>query len=345
MPARPAVRVLAILTALTATLFSPMAVQASPVTAAAAGKSSVSIMTFNVCGHAAGCRGWGKREAAIVQRIVRSKADVVNVQEVWGVLDRLEQRLTGHGYVLAATSGNEGVFAKSSKLAPVVTTQDVTTCRYGRIFTDPSVNTQEWDTSGPHVDDSGVTWFPDRRRGLWYRMGETCTTEAVTTAKAGQISMGGRASAAWALLQVKKTKKTYLFVSAHLTTGKDKVAGKRRTETSRLLAATKQVAEGHRRVFAGDFNSSIQRGKDTVGRTFTADGFADSYTKAKSRAGAKYNSASGWGTKPHVGGSHIDRVFLPRGATATKWALDARARRVGTIASDHSSVRVSVVLP
>lgn len=348
MPSAGRVRFLpALIAALTLTLLTPMTAQAAPVTAQGA-KSSVSVLTFNVCGHAAGCRGWGQRETAIVQRIVASKADVVNVQEVWGVLDLLEQRLAPHGYVLAASSGNEGLFAKSSKVAPIATSATVTTCRRGKTYAGPEIDTSEWFESRSHVDENGVEWQRSSPYGSWYHSGDICTDQIVTTTKSGQILLGGRAAAAWAMLRVKKTGKTYVFVSTHLTTGKDSVAGKRSGETTRLLAASARVAEGRPRVFAGDFNSSIQRGKDTVGKRFTAQGFRDSYTRATSRRGAKYNSATGWGTKPRVGGSHIDRVFVPRGATATRWAMDVKIRgkkTVRPVPSDHSPIRVSIVLP
>lgn len=337
--------VLALLVSSALMLVSPAA-HGSPASMQAKATSAVSVLTFNVCGHAQGCGSWGKREAAIVKRIVGSKADVVNVQEVWGVFGRLEQRLAPHGYVAVASSGNEGMFAKASKLSPVETSKVVTSCTYGRIY--PVVDTTAWSTAEPHTDENGVVWTYSTRRGEWSRMGETCVDEIVVTTKNGQVSMGGRASAAWAMLRVKKTDKTYLFVSAHLTTGKDKVARKRAGETSRLLAGTVAAAEGRPRIFAGDFNSSIQRGKDTVGKRLRSAGFSDAYTKAASRKATKYNTATGYGKKPRVGGSHIDRVFLPRGATATRWAMDVKVRgkkSVRPIPSDHSPVRVSIVLP
>ncbi|MET0930009.1 MAG: endonuclease/exonuclease/phosphatase family protein [Aeromicrobium sp.] len=342
---RPALLVLTLLASLTLTLLSPTAAQAAR---SGKGKSSVSVLTFNVCGHAQGCGGWDKREDAIVKRIVASKADVVAVQEVWGVFWRLEQRLATHGYVAVASSGNEGMFAKSSKLSAVTVPTPVTTCTRGRIDLGPEVDTTQWDPTRPHRDESGVTWYHDEQTGGWFRTGRICTDSVVQTPKNGQIGLGGRASSAWAMLRVKRTDKTYLFASVHLTTGKDKVAGKRATETSRLLAATAAVAEGRPRVFAGDFNSSIQRGKDTVGRRLRAKGFSDAYTEARSHKGTRYNSATGYGRKPRVGGSHIDRVFVPRGVSASTWAMDVKMRRgrsVRPIPSDHSPVRVSITLP
>ncbi|MET0449733.1 MAG: endonuclease/exonuclease/phosphatase family protein, partial [Aeromicrobium sp.] len=323
--ARRALLALALLTSSTLTLMTPAA-QAAPVSAQA-GRSSVSVLTFNVCGHAKGCGSFSKREGAVVKRILASKADVVNVQEGWGVLDRIGQRLAPHGYLFVASSGNEGIFAKASKISAVTTSETVTSCRRDRIYAGPETDTTGWEPPS-HTDESGVRWRTDEN-SAWYRKGDVCTDQVVVTPKNGQVSLGpsGRAGATWAMLRVKRTNKTYLFVSAHLTTGKDKVARKRSGETVRLLAAIAKVAEGRPQVFAGDFNSSIQRGKDTVGKRFKARGFADSYTKARKRTATKYNSATGWGKKPRVGGSHIDRVFLPRGATASRWALDVKTRR------------------
>jgi endonuclease/exonuclease/phosphatase family metal-dependent hydrolase len=307
------------------------------------------VLTFNVCGHAQGCGSWSRREAAVVKRIAASRADVVTVQEVWGVLDRLEQRLAPHGYVMVASSGNEGMFAKASKISPVTSTTIVPDCTTDRLFPGPGIDTAEW-VRPSHADENGVVWTYSRRTG-WYRDVTICVDQAVETAKNGQMSLGsrsGQAGAAWAMLRVKRTNKAYLFVSAHLTTGKDKVSRKRSAETIRLLAATAVASEGRPRVFSGDFNSSIQRGRDTVGARMRRAGFSDAYVKSGSRAGAKYNSATGHGKRPRVGGSHIDRVFVPRGATVTRWALDVRVRggkSVRPIPSDHSPVRVSLALP
>lgn len=314
----------------------------------AARPSSVSVLTFNVCGHAAGCGSWAKRENAVVQRIVGAKADVVTVQEVWGVLGRLEQRLAPHGYVKVADSGNEGMFAKTSKLTAVTAPATVTTCTRGTIYPDPSVGSNLWEQPGPHIDENQITWY--LRDGIWSRNGRVCTDSIVQQPVVGQIAISpnGRAGAAWAMLQVNRTKKTYLFVSAHLSTGKNSVAGKRSKEASRLLAVTAAAAAGRPRVVGGDFNSSIQRGKDTVGKRFGAAGFTDSYTRSSRRAGAKYNTATGYGKKPKIGGSHIDRVFIPRGATASRWEAVVKVRggkSAKPIPSDHSAVRVSLTLP
>ena len=337
---RPALLALALITCLTFSLLSPTPAQA-------ARASKVSVLTFNVCGHAQGCGSWAKREDSVVRRIVGAKADVVAVQETWGVLWRLEQRLAPYGYAKVADSGNEGMFAKTSRLAPVTAATTVTACDDQTVHPDPSVDTSQWDTTRPHRDDAGVTWFLDD--GVWSRTAWVCRDSIVQAPQAGQtvIAPGGRAGAAWAKLRVRKTGKAYLFVSAHLSTGKNSVARKRSKETAQLLAVTAAAAGGRARVFAGDFNSSIQRGKDTVGARFTKAGFKDAYTTTKARKGAGYNTATGYGRKPAMGGSHIDRVMLPRGAVATRWEAVVKVRggkAVTPVPSDHSPVRVSVVL-
>lgn len=134
---------LALLTVLTLTMLSPA--KAAKAANGTKGKSSISILTFNVCGHAAGCGSWQKRETAVINRIVASKADVVNVQEGWGVLAGLELRLAGHGYIAVASSGNEGMFAKASTMSPVETTETVTSCTKGPIYLGPEVDTSEWN--------------------------------------------------------------------------------------------------------------------------------------------------------------------------------------------------------
>lgn len=339
-PVRPP-PVTALLAALVLALLPPSSAQA------ARRASKLVVATYNVCGHAQGCGSWTKREDAVVARIVRMKADVVAVQETWGILGRLERRLAPYGYAKVADSGNEGVFARTSSLAPVTRAVTETDCTWEQIRIDPSVDIHDWDTSRPHTDTSGTTWYWDGR--TWVRDGEVCRASVVQTPVTGRTTIAprGRAGAAWAMLRVASTVRTYLFVSAHLSTGKNKVAGKRAKETRRLLEVTTADAAGRPRIFAGDFNSSIQRGKDTVGARLAKAGFVDAFTTTKNRKGAKYNTATGYGSKPAKGGSHIDRVMLPAGATATRWQAVVAVRggkSVRPIASDHSPVRVSVVL-
>lgn len=336
---RPALLVLALLSCLAFSLVSPAPAQA-------ARASKVSVLTFNVCGHAQGCGSWAKREDAVVARIVGGQADVVTVQETWGVLGRLEQRLAPYGYAKVADSGNEGMFAKTSRLAPVTVPTTVRTCDDETVYPDPAV-ARLWVPERFHKDEAGVTWYFND--GVWSRDAWVCRDGIVQAPQVGQavIAPGGRAGAAWAMLRVKKTGRTYLFVSAHLSTGKNTVARTRSKEAAQLLAVTAAAAGGRPRVFAGDFNSSIQRGKDTVGARFAKAGFRDAFTTTKTRKGAGYNTATGYGKKPAKGGSHIDRVMLPRGAAATRWEVVVKVRRgkaVKPVPSDHAPVRVSVVL-
>lgn len=339
-PARPLL-VTALFASLVLALLSPSSAQA------ARRASTLVVATYNVCGHAQGCGSWTQREDAVVSRIVGMKADVVAVQETWGVLGRLERRLAPYGYAKVADSGNEGMFARTSRLAPVTVPVTETDCDWQQIRIDPSVDTRDWDTSRPHADSSGTTWYWDG--STWVRDGEVCRDEVVATPVTGRTTIAprGRAGAAWAMLRVRSSGRTYLFVSAHLSTGKDKAAGKRSQEARRLLQVTAAAAGGRPRIVAGDFNSSIQRGKDTVGARFTTAGFTDAFTATKNRRGAGYNTATGYGKKPAKGGSHIDRVMLPSGAIATRWQAVVAVRggrSVRPIASDHSPVRVSVVL-
>lgn len=337
---RPALLMLILLASLAFSLLSPTPAQA-------ARTSKVSVLTFNVCGHAQGCGSWAKREDAVVKRIVGAKADVVAVQETWGVLGRLEQRLAAYGYAKVADSGNEGMFAKTSRLSPVTAPTTVTTCDRETVYPDPAVASL-WEPSRSHRDEAGITWYLND--GVWSREARVCRDSVVQAPQVGQtvIAPGGRAGAAWAMLRVTKTGRTYLFVSAHLSTGKNSVARKRSKEAKQLLEVTAAAAGRRPRVFAGDFNSSIQRGKDTVGARFVKAGFKDSYTTTRIRKGAGYNTATGYGKKPAKGGSHIDRVMLPRGATATRWEVAVKVRggkAVRPVPSDHAPVRVSVVLP
>ncbi len=342
--ARASLLVLTLLASLALSLMAPSSAQA-----ATKKPARLSVLTFNVCSQGKACRDYPEREDAIVRRILSTDADVVNLQETQGVANKLNKRLRKRGYFMAGSTGPETIFAKSSTLTPVTRTSTVTGCHVvEQIYATPATDTSDWDTSRPHQDENGTIWYYDHN-GRWYYFEEECVTEKVTVPRYGGFSLNrdGR-TAVWAMLRVKKTNKWYLFVNAHLTSGKNENAKKRSRETATLLRKSAKIADGRPRVFAGDFNSSIKRGKDTVGQRMKAKGFADAYTKARSRKNAKYHSATGTGKRPKRGGSHIDRVFVPRGASVKSWALDVRTRKGRTarpVPSDHSPVRVVIRLP
>ena len=87
--------------------------------------ATASVATFNVCGHASSCNSWTtSRESAVIDRIVQANADVVNIQEGFGRIDRLDTLLTPKGYALASKSGTEAVFYRTAKLELVPEPED-----------------------------------------------------------------------------------------------------------------------------------------------------------------------------------------------------------------------------
>ncbi|NRQ51665.1 endonuclease/exonuclease/phosphatase family protein [Aeromicrobium stalagmiti] len=310
-------------------------------------QTRVGIATFNVCGVANGCRSWRPREDAVIARIREARADVVAIQEGSSVLGRIARRLTAHGYALASASSTEGVFYRTSKLAQVTTSSTETVCEDETV--PDEVDTSTWDTeSGTHTDTDGVTWTYDGVE--WAR--EVCEPVTTTTPVAGTFRLGGAATATWARLRVKKTKKSYVFVSAHLTAGKS--AGNARSrdgETRRLITKAKDEANGVPIVFAGDFNSHRNRPNDSPRLRFERAGYRDAYDRSARYSKAYINSYNGYEKRPVRGvkyGDHVDHVFLHSRTGADSWAVVAPTRggrNVTPIASDHNLVRVTALLP
>lgn len=181
---------------------------------------------------------------------------------------------------------------------------------------------------------------------------DVCQDVPVALPAAGTFGLGGSATAAWAQLRVKKTGKTYVFVSAHLRAGKSAGDARQRdAETRRLISLARAEAGTRPIVVAGDLNSHRNRPNDSPRKRLEAAGLADAYDRSARYANAFINSYNGWKSKPVRGvkyGDHVDHVFLPAKAGADRWAVVAPVRggkNVRPIASDHNLVRVTALLP
>ncbi len=108
-------------------------------------------------------------------------------------------------------------------------------------------------------------------------------------------------------------------------------------------------------IYAGDFNSHKNRGtyiesarfgsQDSVGRTFAAAGYYDSYDLARTLKRNNWNSYGGWSRKPKrsiVWGDHVDHVYVkPSRSNVYQWmnaALYSGSRYSSPLPSDHRPV-------
>ncbi len=307
----------------------------------------VSVATFNVCAFADNCRRWTKkRENAVVRRIVEAKADVVAVQEVTRQADRLARRLEKYGYAHYThrkRKRDEAIYYKTAKLemdleqrtATICEIEpyggDTTTWRFPRHFDAP---TQQWYAHGP------TGWFTEQ---------EVCRQRTARVEREGRIGSPTGATAAWAALRLKKNDKVYVFVSAHLSHGQSKAAGRLRgRETRQLIKSVQAVAGNNAIVFMGDFNSYRGTVDDPPRRAMARAGWFDAYDRSATYRNSYLNSFNGWRQKvlPYRNwNGHIDRIFI-RGSMGSKgWKVVAKTRGrtyVGTKASDHNLVRTTL---
>ena len=187
---------------------------------------------------------------------------------------------------------------------------------------------------------------------LFYR------TSRFARVRAGSILMRrtnpGR-YAVWAELRDRNTGKRMFFVSAH-TTPAFSAYGARGREIRTLMSRINKLNTARRAViYAGDFNSHKNRGtysesarfgsQDSVGRTFAAAGYYDSYDLARSLKRNTWNSYGAWRTKPKrsiTWGDHVDHVFVkPSRSNVHQWmnaALYRGSRYSSPLPSDHRPV-------
>lgn len=314
--------------------------------------AKVSVATFNVCAAADNCRNWTtQREDAIVRRILDANADVVAIQEITGKADKLAQRLRSHGYAHYTQRErklDEAIYYRTSALEMGITTHGVQGCEI-EAYAGPS-DTSTWRFPR-HYDTATQQWFAFRTTG-WFTEEPVCRTRQVAMEQEGRIGSPTGATAAWAALRLKKTGKTYVFVSAHLTYGPSKAAGRLRgRETKQLIRGAKAIAGDAPIIFMGDFNSYRGATDDPPRREMGRQGWIDTFENSTTYTRPYVSSSNGWGAQvrtPSRWGGHIDRIYIRPSMGSSNWKIVAKVKKrryVGTRASDHNLVRATIHLP
>ncbi|MET0927934.1 MAG: endonuclease/exonuclease/phosphatase family protein [Aeromicrobium sp.] len=314
--------------------------------------SKVSVATFNVCAAAANCRNWTtQREDAIVRRILDANVDVVAVQEITGKADKLAQRLRSHGYAHYTQRErklDEAIYYRTSALEMGIANRPVEACEV-----EPYAGLEDTATwrFPRHLDATTQQWYEFRSSG-WFTEQPVCRSRQIAVEQEGRIGSPTGATAAWAALRVRATGKTYVFVSAHLTFGPTKSAGRLRgRETKQLIRGAEGVADGAPIIFMGDFNSYRGATDDPPRREMARHGWVDTFENSTTYTRPYVSSSNGWGAQvrtPKSWGGHIDRIFIRTSMGSSNWKIVAKVnkrRYVGTRASDHNLVRATIHLP
>ena len=161
--------------------------------------------------------------------------------------------------------------------------------------------------------------------------------------------------AVWAELRNRSTGKRMIFASAHMTAAFASYRARAQEVKTLMSRINKLNTAGLAVIYAGDFNSHKNRGtysesarfgsQDTVGRTFAAAGYYDSYDLARTLKRNNWNSYGGWSTKPKrsiVWGDHVDHVYVkPSRSNVYQWmnaALYSGSRYRSPLPSDHRPV-------
>ncbi|MDN5745720.1 MAG: endonuclease/exonuclease/phosphatase family protein [Nocardioidaceae bacterium] len=164
--------------------------------------------------------------------------------------------------------------------------------------------------------------------------------------------------ACWVKLRHRRSAGRVVVSSIHLRQGPGPANSQMRARETRQVLGRLESAFGKVRdsktppfVLAGDFNSNRSYANDTPRKVLKPAGFDDAYDVAATYAAPYRASAHGLVARPRIAtrwGSHIDRIFLPPGASATGWHTSMRlkgGRFVQPLPSDHSPVVASVHLP
>ena len=314
--------------------------------------AKVSVATFNVCAAAVNCRNWTtQREDAIVRRILDANVDVVAVQEITGKADKLAQRLRSHGfahYTQRERKLDEAIYYRTSALEMGVANRPVEASEVEpyRGLDD----TATWRFPR-HLDVPSQQWYSFQGSG-WVTEQPVCRTRRIAIEEEGRIGSPTGATAAWATLRLKRTGKTYVFVSAHLTFGATKALGRLRgRETKRLIRGVQQIAGDAPIIFMGDFNSYRGATDDPPKREMARQGWIDTFENSTTYTRPYVSSSNGWGPQvrtPQSWGGHIDRIFIRPSMGSSNWKIVAKVKKrryVGTRASDHNLVRATIHLP
>jgi endonuclease/exonuclease/phosphatase family metal-dependent hydrolase len=309
--------------------------------------ASLGVLTFNVCSTV--CGRWPSRRAAVVRRIVESRADVVTLQEVSRRVPDLVESLRPHGFELLAETGNEAIFGRIGVVRREASVEPGCFREADQLHDSPR---RGWDKSQRQLVGA-TTWVWDESQQLWIGTFVSCKQDwrVWTIDPVGRIELPNKRSAAFVSLLDIRSGRYVTIVTTHLTPGSEaRAVRKRRQEASALTAAVRLQHTGPV-VYTGDFNSSRARGHDVAGRELARDHQTDAYDLSTSYTKAWISSSNGFATRPRRSvryGDHIDRIFVPRGFGVSDWEVVAplkRGRNVRPLASDHHPVRATLWLP
>ncbi|CAA9363314.1 MAG: hypothetical protein AVDCRST_MAG36-2826 [uncultured Nocardioidaceae bacterium] len=167
--------------------------------------------------------------------------------------------------------------------------------------------------------------------------------------RTGVLDLGSGRYAVWAELVDNETAQHVVFVSVHLSPGKDapEFDEQRRRDATHLVAGLQRVNPGGLPVVVGgDFNSYEQRRYDAPGAVMRGAGLADSFWRAHKWRYGNYNTGNRGSAVPEIGktwGRHIDQVWAEPGRTQVlKWRNAAAIEdgRYVPLPSNHNPVLV-----
>ena len=167
--------------------------------------------------------------------------------------------------------------------------------------------------------------------------------------RTGWLDLGSHRYAVWAELVDRETSQHAVFVSVHLSPGKDRPEfdAQRRQDATNLVARIRGVNPGGLPVIVGgDFNSYEQRRYDSPGAVLRGAGLADSFWRAHKWKYGNYNTGNRGSAVPEVGktwGRHLDQVWAEPGRTQVlKWRNGAQIvdGRYVPLPSNHNPVLV-----
>jgi endonuclease/exonuclease/phosphatase family metal-dependent hydrolase len=215
----------------------------------------------------------------------------------------------------------------------------------------------EWTTPPPGYAEAAYM----HAKRLFYKTSRFSVAPNSQGPTSGYVQMSSARYAVWAELVDRATDKHIIFVDAHTSYALADYQ-LRGQEVQTLIDRMNQInTNGLPIVYAGDYNSNKHRGtydektgfgsQDTVGRTFAANGYYDSYDLARTTHRPNWNSYSGLTTTPTIGktwGDHVDHVYVkPASVLVYRWmnaGLYSGSRYVSPVPSDHRPVQVTLYI-